>query len=64
MKSLAELAGRGYIAARVRDIRFEGEPNPFTEGAPSGFGIDRAPARETAHACAIECTLPGTVIAS
>ena len=36
MKSLAELAGMGYIAAQVRDIGFAGEPSPFTEDAPSG----------------------------
>lgn len=50
MKSLAELAGMGYIAAQVHDIRFAGEPGPFTEDAPSGFRIDRAPARRSLHA--------------
>lgn len=51
MKSLAELAGMGYIAARVRDIGFADEPGPFVhEDAPTGFGIDRAPARRSLHA--------------
>jgi hypothetical protein len=50
MKSLADLAGMAYIAAQVREIGFAGEPGPFTEGAPSGFETDRAPARRTVDA--------------
>jgi hypothetical protein len=45
MKSLAELAGMAYIAARCVVSDSRASPARFTEDAPSRFEIDRAPAR-------------------